>query len=147
MKHASDNFDTIVAYVVATVLGLVLFFLFRSRPKPGHTVMQTNLPDGWTDDMSINLPPGRTNQQIVQHILSVMMSDEGSEKLLDTLVNEFQLSQEDAELAIDRTLGGVVRASTGNPLNRPHWAKDPLAAISYEMSMKDRQIIKKLRPA
>ena len=54
--------------------------------------------------------------------------------LVAALGNEFNLSIEDSELAIDRVQGEVVRAQTGNEANRPDRAKNPIAWTSFERS-------------
>src|SRR6185295_2395062 len=98
--------------------------LFGPAPK--------DIPGGWTDDMTFPLPQGMTFEILVDRVLGELMSGAEGANVVDGLVSQIGLSEEDAHLALDRTLGGVVRAATGNPLNRPDRAKDPMAWLSFE---------------
>jgi len=48
------------------------------------------------------------------------------------LRERFGISEEEALLAIDRVPGGIIRALTGVPQNRPDPIADPLAHIAFE---------------
>ena len=110
------------------------FHRFRRHPPPEPT-----LPEGWTDDLSVQVRPGRTIEELVDFILATDLARglgtaEDFDHLVRALGNEFDLSIEDSELAIDRVQGGVVRARTGNEANRPDRAKNPIAWTSFERS-------------
>ena len=49
--------------------------------------------------------------------------------------------EQDAEFALDRVLGGIVRAATGNPANCPDPKKDPAASMSYQRAINQPGII------
>jgi hypothetical protein len=93
--------------------------------------MMSNIPDGWTDDMRIDIPPPRTVEELVEFVLLAEAERTPPEATMAALVLEFGLSEEDADLAWDRTLGGKVRAGTTNPANEPDRTKDPVAWTSY----------------
>ena len=54
--------------------------------------------------------------------------------------------EDDAEFALDRVLGGIVRAATGNPANCPDRTKDPVAWVSYQRAVLQPAIIRAIRP-
>jgi hypothetical protein len=104
------------------------------------------LPEGWTDDLRIPLPPGRTVAEVVEFVLQAILrgtSDPDTEQLLEA---EFLLSADDASLARDRTLGGLVRAATRNPQNCPPQDKDPVAWESYQRGTRDPSLIARIYP-
>jgi len=96
------------------------------------------LPTGFTDDMSVPLPPGRTPEQVVDFVLTNNERGREHAALVAALSTEFGLSADDAELAIDRVGGGFVRAMTGNRDNCPDRAKDPIAWASLQRSVAKR---------
>lgn len=89
-------------------------------------------PDDWTDDMRVSLAPGKTVAGLVSAIMDAMAAGKTAMVLAPMLASEFGMTMEDAYLALDRVPGGIVRALTGNPENRPDGAKDPLAYESFE---------------
>ena len=82
------------------------------QPKP-------SVPDGWTDDLSVQLTGGRTVDELVDYILEANQRGRQHETLIADVTTEFGLSNEDAELSVDRVGGGIVRATTANPANCP----------------------------
>jgi uncharacterized protein YndB with AHSA1/START domain len=98
------------------------------------------LRSGWTDDMRVALPPGKTVDDVVDRILGSDPTRDPDE-LEAALSEEFDLSEENAALARDRAMGGVVRAATGNVENRPDRVKDPIAWTSFERAWSDRTIV------
>jgi hypothetical protein len=92
----------------------------------------SNIPNGWTDDMNISLPPGHTVEELVKFVIEQgqleIIDDENNE---DKLVSTFGISPQDAELVRERVSGGMVRAALGNPYNKPDPIKDPFAYTSY----------------
>lgn len=90
-----------------------------------------NLPEGWTDDMSVALPPGRNVNEAVSFVIHRAMANIPDEEIVADLESMFKLCRDDAELIFDRVFGGVVRAATGQLSNRPDRLKDPFAFTSY----------------
>jgi hypothetical protein len=104
------------------------------------------IPDGWTDDMNIQIGPGHTLDQLVDSILHAAMRRDDASKTVAALVEDFGVSEEDAALALDRACGGVVRAATGNPHNCPDKDKDPIAWLSYHRCLREPNIIAAIYP-
>jgi hypothetical protein len=90
-----------------------------------------NLPEGHTDDMRIELVPGQA-EALVDIMFEELPKFSDTREVCRKLQDRFGLSEEDALFAIDRVPGGIVRAITGNPENRPHPEKDPLAHIAFQ---------------
>lgn len=107
----------------------------------------SHIPEGWTDDMSIAVPDGRTLDALVEHILQAEIQKVPHENTLAQVMREFALSEEDAELAWDRTLGGLVRAASNNDANCPSKEQDPVAWISYHRCRQEPALITAIRPA
>jgi hypothetical protein len=51
------------------------------------------------------------------------------------LTERFALPFDDARIAMDRVMGGVVRAASGTAANEPDRVKDPLAWMSYRLEL------------
>jgi hypothetical protein len=94
--------------------------------------------DGWTDDLSVQLPAGRTVEELVDYIFTANRQRREHEMLVAELAAEFGLSKEDAELSVDRVCGGVVRAAAGNRANCPDRVKDPVAWASFQRAIAKR---------
>jgi len=92
-----------------------------------------NIPDGWTDDMSIVLSSGKTNEELANFLLKKLEVHCSYESMLSEIITLFGANEDDADLAIDRVQGGIVRALTGNPVNEPDKSKDPLAWHSFQV--------------
>lgn len=105
-----------------------------------------SIPEGWTDDMNIPLPPGRTEDEVVSLVLTLALEGIGDEAIETGLQFAFALSPDDAALARDRVFGGIVRGATRNPGNRTDRQKDPLAWISFQRAMDDPSIVARLYP-
>ncbi len=97
-----------------------------------------SVPGGWTDDMSLQLPRGHTVEELVDYILAAIQQGRQHETLIADLGTEFGLSNEDAELSVDRVGGGIVRAATGNRANCPNRVKDPIAWASFRRAITKR---------
>jgi hypothetical protein len=96
------------------------------------------LPAGFTDDMSVPLPPGRTPEHVVDFVLAANERGQEHAALVAAVAGEFELSADDAALAIDRVGGGFVRAMTGNRHNCPDRVKDPIAWASFQRAITKR---------
>ncbi len=105
----------------------------------------STIPEGWTDDMTIPLPQGKSWDDVVDVVLaSARRLAPYEETIADLLA--LGLSADDSALAYDRSLGGVVRAATGNPANEPSPEKDPMAHASWARCQRDPGIVTDLRP-
>jgi hypothetical protein len=96
--------------------------------------------------MSISLAPHHSFEDVVDFILRAEVRHVDSESIMNELVMRYGLSDEDAGLAWDRTLGGLTRAATGNPANCPVREKDPVAWTSYQKCSADPALIAVIRP-
>lgn len=105
-----------------------------------------SFPEGWTDDMNVPLQPGRTVDEVVEHVIRNALAGVGDAETERQLAESFSLSREDAALARDRTFGGIVRAATGNARNCPDRAKDRIAWTSFQRAIADPSIIKRIYP-
>ena len=104
------------------------------------------LPEGWTDDMTIVVPTGRSLHDIVDYVLQATIRRETPSNIVQHLTTEFGLTQGDAELALDRTCGGVVRAVTRRRENCPQKEKDPLAWLSFHRCLNQPELIGAIYP-
>ena len=111
--------------------------LFGGTPRM-RTQEVSRAPEGWTDDLSISLPPGRTIEEVVDFVLSADERTQDHAEVLDGLGVEFGLSIDDAELVVDRVAGGVFRARTRSPDNCPDRVKDPIAWTSFHRTVARR---------
>jgi len=100
----------------------------------------------WTDDLTIQLPPGRTVAELVDLVLQSALSGTTDEEINRLLIAEFGLSADDADLARDRSFGGLVRAATRNPLNCPESGKDPVAWESFQRGSREPSLVTRIYP-
>ena len=105
-----------------------------------------SLPEGWTDDMTIPLPTGRTAAEVVEFVIQAALGGTPDEVIEGRLAAEFALSPDDAALARDRSFGGLVRAATRIAANCPARDKDPLAWESFHRGMRDRSLVARIYP-
>ncbi len=103
-----------------------------------------SIPNGWTDDMNIELPKHATLEGVVDLVLSMQEEGATPDQIAMRLIETIGLSESDAALALDRVQGGAVRAST-NHSNCPDRLKDPLAWISYQRTTKKETKVSSLR--
>jgi hypothetical protein len=100
----------------------------------------------WTDDLTVLLPPGRTVGELVDVVLQATLKGVASEVIERTLARDFGLSESDAALALDRSMGGLVRAATGNVANCPARDKDPMAWEAFHRGIDDPAIVARIFP-
>lgn len=93
---------------------------------------------GSTDDLSLKLQVGRKLEDLVGHVFAANEEGRQHEVLITELREQFGLSADDAEIAVDRVCGGIVRASPGNRANCPDRAKDPIAWMSFQRAIAKR---------
>jgi hypothetical protein len=101
----------------------------------------SNIPEGWTDDMSVPLPSETSVDDVAKFVMEASFLGKNEEDIINELVSTHGISFEDGDLILDRIFGGIFRASTNNSLNRPNAQKDPFAYSSYDMAIKNREII------
>lgn len=106
----------------------------------------SNLPKGWTDDMNIVVAAGRSLEKLVDYVLECTIRRDTPTTIVQQLTEKFGLTQADAELALDRVCGGVVRAATGRADNCPTKDKDPVAWLSYQKCMEQPDLIAAIYP-
>ncbi len=87
--------------------------------------------------MHIPLPSGRTVSDVVDLVLARVADAASADEVEALLAAEFDLDPDDAALARDRALGGIVRAGTDNEHNRPDSVKDPIAYEAYQRAIAD----------
>ena len=90
-----------------------------------------NIPEGWTDDMSVNITTEKSDQELSVTLIESLKKRDSYDDMKKICHDIFGLSDEDAELAMDRVQGGIVRAITCNLKNKPDKNKDPLAWHSF----------------
>jgi hypothetical protein len=100
----------------------------------------------WTDDMTIRLPPGRTVAEVADLVLQAAQRGVAPEEIERALAGQLGLTEDDACLARDRALGGLVRAATGNPANCPSPEKDPIAWETYQRGTADPSLVARVYP-
>jgi hypothetical protein len=105
-----------------------------------------SLPEGWTDDMTVPLPSGRTAADVVEFVLQAGLAGTPDDETERRLMAEFGFSPDDAALARDRAYGGLVRAATRNQANCPSRTNDPLAWESFQRAMRDRSLVVRIYP-
>ncbi len=86
----------------------------------------------WTDDLSIRMDAAHSVEELVQFVMTRLMSREPAETIIAAIAAEFSVHSEDLDLVLDRVQGGIVRAVTANPDNAPIAAKDPVAWASFQ---------------
>jgi hypothetical protein len=104
------------------------------------------IPEGWTDDVNIPLPPGRTVEQVVEFIIQAALRRTPDDTTEQALIAEFERSIDDAVLAQDRTFNGIVRAATRDQENCPQREKDPMAWESFQRAWRDPSIVARIYP-
>lgn len=163
VTHARRNGNALAAIVRPEC---VLFVMTKSKPRTfakscfrancgirlsrrvehKRSLRLSNLPEGWTDDMNIALAPGRSLEELVDWVLECNVRRDKPTVIVQQLIEKFGLTQADAELALDRACGGVVRAATGRADNCPPKDKDPVAWLSYQKCLKRPDLIAAIYP-
>jgi len=81
--------------------------------------------------MSVEIIEGKTEEQLTFALMDSLRKSDSYESMIRMCVSDYGLVEDDADLAIDRVQGGIVRALTGLIDNRPDATKDPLAHCSF----------------
>src|SRR5579884_2869619 len=105
------------------------------RSKTMYRLVREDRSVQWTDDMSVRLARGETTRALVEYLRTAETQGTTRSEMLTVLTERFALSFDDARLAMDRTVGGFVRAASGNPANEPDRGKDPVAWTAYQIAL------------
>jgi hypothetical protein len=84
-------------------------------------------------------------EALVDFVIDQQVAKVSAELTVQELAMRFVI-EDDAEFALDRVLGGIVRAATGNPANCPNRTKDPVAWVSYQRAVREPEIVRAIRP-
>lgn len=106
----------------------------------------STIPEGWTDDLTIPLPGGRTVDELADFVIQRALQGVPDQENERQMIEEFHLTASDAALVRDRVFGGIVRAATRNIANQPIQAKDPFAFASFQRASNDPSIIASIYP-
>ncbi len=87
----------------------------------------------WTTDMTFPVGNGFSISDVAVYIKECFEGHMDFAEIYENLCNKFALAEDDGELAIDRAVGGVVRALTTNIENRPDEKEDPVAYYMFNM--------------
>jgi len=90
-----------------------------------------NTSEEWTDDMNISISSDKTIKELTSFLMLELESNCNHDEIIIKIITNYGTSENDAELALDRVQGGIIRALTGNPSNEPEQEKDPLAWYSF----------------
>ncbi|MCI1188296.1 hypothetical protein MON38_12770 [Hymenobacter sp. DH14] len=110
------------------------------------TSNMSEIPEGWTDDMTVPLPPNQTVGAIADFVIQQALQGTPDDENESELISVFGFSFDDAALIRDRVFGGIMRAATGNEANRPDSEKDPFAHTSFELALQNSAIIAGIYP-
>ncbi len=87
--------------------------------------------DEWTTDMTFPVGNGYSMVDVSKYIKEHFESSNDFEELYKQLCAKFSLLESDAELAIERAVGGIVRGLTTNIENEPDPKEDPIANFMF----------------
>ena len=96
--------------------------------------------------MNIALGNGHSLEELVEYVLQSTPRSDAKAATAEHLSQKFGLSAVDAELALDRVYGGVLRAATGQTANCPAKDKDPVAWVSFHKCLKQPELIAAIYP-
>jgi len=91
--------------------------------------------------VTISLPAGITYEDIVGYILGEARNNPDYKIIVDHLCGQFGLEHSEADRAVDRTLGGIVRAAFRRPDLSPDLAADPIAWHSFQKASENPAIV------
>ena len=106
----------------------------------------SEIPEGWTDDMTVPLPPNSTVEGIADFVIQQALQGTPDDENENELISAFGFTPDDAALIRDRVFGGIVRAATGNEANQPDSEKDPFAYTSFGLASQNPSIIAGIYP-
>ena len=106
----------------------------------------SEIPEGWTDDMTVPLLPNHTVDRIIDFVIQQALQGTSDAETENKLMAAFGFSSEESALVRDRVFGGIVRATTANKSNRPDSKKDPFAYASFNLALRNPSMIASLYP-
>ena len=89
------------------------------------------------------MPAAWSMGQLVDFVLASMQRHVDSEEIVRGLMAS-GFSEQDAHVAIDRTVGGIVRARTPNRRDEPSRLKDPITWWSYHRALEHPELLRVL---
>ena len=125
-----------------------------TKPKqPASSDWQSTVgaaSEEWVDSTQFAFSPGilqgRTVAELVDMIIGGIRAQPDQEVLLSRIAEEFGLPESEPIRAVDRVLGGIVRAASKNPAARPSAETDPVGAIAFDRASADKGIIDDVFP-
>jgi hypothetical protein len=112
--------------------------------------MVTAASEEWVDEtvfrFTVKLPAHASYRELADSILETGRKHPDLATLQKQLAAKFSITEKEALRAIDRALGGVVRAATLNPHACPDAAIDPVAAAAFALALEDPAIIDSIFP-
>lgn len=131
-------------------LGLAAVFAFgvrlvRARQGRGEATPGLGSPSAPRplNDLSVAMPAAWSMGRLVDFVLASMQRHVDSEEIVRGLMAS-GFSEQDAHVAIDRTVGGIVRARTPNRRDEPSRLKDPIAWWSYHRALEHPELLRVL---
>jgi hypothetical protein len=128
-------------------------FMGRSFPVTTATAWDSMVlaaSEEWVDDtvfrFKVQLPSETSYREFANCILGTTRTHPDLTTFQTHLATQYSISKSDALTAIDRALGGVVRAATLNPRACPDASVDPVAAAAFAISIDDLTIIDSIFP-
>ena len=127
--------------------------LLRSPKQPVGTSWQSTVlaaSEEWVDERHFRFLPTLNDANAIELLALTIITkarkhpDQGA--LIGELTTKFSLPDGEALTAIDRALGGVVRAASQNLEARPSSIDDPVAAASFDIAMLDERVIDDIYP-
>jgi hypothetical protein len=128
-------------------------FLRRTKQPVGTNWQSTVLAasEEWVDETNFQFQPTLKNseaiQSLAQQIVAQARDNPDLDALLRELTSKFALLDGEALSAVDRALGGVVRAAGRNHRSRPNSIDDPVAAAAFDFTMQDETILDDIYPS
>jgi hypothetical protein len=126
-----------LAAVFAFGVQLVRERLRRSEAAPELGLPSAPLP---INDLSVAMPAAWSSDRLVDFVLVSMQRHMESEEIVTGLMAS-GFSEQDAHVAIARTVGGIVRARTRNRRDEPSRLKDPIAWRSYRRALEHPELL------
>lgn len=126
------------------LLALPIVMWIRGRRRIHRAMM---LPEGLTDDMRVELPPGLTVEQATAFVIDNALRGVPDVETERQMIGSFGLSEADAAHIRERTFGGIYRALMaleGNRLNDPDPVKDPIAFASFQRAVGDPTLVARI---
>jgi len=123
-------------------------------PRPGEPSCGAEWEDvtpaewrAWEEDRNFSFLLGRLGEEGVERVVAtVLLTAErvpDPVRVMDQMRRLFGMGPRDAARAVDRVIGGVVRAGSG--MECPDAETDPLAARAFMLAWRDRPLVPAIR--